>query len=217
MPLTEVGAVRATQLIEQGITCCKLDPFPIRVLWPGDFPLTEINRTAQVFRIIRDAIGDKREVGICTHGQINTGSAIRVAIAPLFLEEPVENFDEMAQVVAHTSILIPTRERLVTEYEFAELLDRHAAYIIQLDVGQCGGILDSKKILAPAEVSYPSFAPQMFCRPIATAAAVQLELCCPSFLIQEYKSTGLHSDIFLEPLRLENGHIIPPGAGRYPN
>jgi len=107
---------------------------------------------------------------------------------------------------------IATGERLLTKYEFAERLDKHASHIIQLDVGQCGGILESKRIATLAEASYASIAPHMFCGPVAAAAAVQLDVCCPNFLIQEYNATPLHSDIFLEPLRFENGHIIPPMA-----
>ena len=98
-------------------------------------------------------VGDELEVGIGTHGQFSTAVAIRVAkeleeFSPFWFEEPVppENIDEMARVAAHTSIPIASGERLVTKFEFAELLKKQAAQIIQLDVGQCGGILESKKI-----------------------------------------------------------------------
>ena len=62
----ELPATRATQLIELGISCCQLDPFPSPVPWPRDFPLTEINKAAQIFRFVRDAIDDKLEIGIGT-------------------------------------------------------------------------------------------------------------------------------------------------------
>ena len=42
---------------------------------------------------------------------------------------------------AHTSIPIASGERLSTKYEFAELIEKQAAQIIQLDLAQCGGIL----------------------------------------------------------------------------
>ncbi len=34
--------------------------------------------------------------------------------------------------------------------------------------------------------------------------------CSPNFLIQEYNVNDLHSEIFLEPIKFENGHITPP-------
>jgi 2-dehydro-3-deoxyphosphogalactonate aldolase len=207
----------AIQLVEQGNTVCKLDLFTPLFPAPRDFPLSTIKRVAKVFEHMRAAVGDKLEIAIGTHGQFTTFSAIRVAKAleeysPYWFEEPVspENVDEMARVAAHTSIPIATGERLVTKYEFAEVLQKQAAQIIQLDVGQCGGILESKKIAGMAEAHYAAIAPHMYCGPIAAAAAIQLDMCSPNFLIQEFNANALHSEILKEPIRFENGTIIPP-------
>ena len=82
---------------------------------------------------------------------------------PYFFEEPVypENTDEMARVARMTTIPIATGERLVTKFEFAEVLGKQAASIIQLDVGQCGGITESKKIATMCEAHYAMIAPHM--------------------------------------------------------
>jgi 2-dehydro-3-deoxyphosphogalactonate aldolase len=207
----------AAALLERGFTACKLDTFfPVRQM-PQDFTLKEINRSADVFRAIRDAVGDEIEVGVGTHGQFTTSAAIRVAsifeeFHPFFFEEPVppENIDELARVAAHTSIPIASGERLVTKYDFTQLLEKQAAQIIQLDVGQCGGILEAKKIAAIAEAHYATIAPHMYCGPIAGAAAVQVSTCCPNFLTQEFNTTSLHHEILVEPIQIENGHITPP-------
>lgn len=79
-----------------------------------------------------------------------------------------------------------------------------------MDVGQCGGILESKKIASMAEAHYAMIAPHMYCGPVAAAAAIQLDTCSPNFLIQEYNVNALHSELFIEPIRFENGYIIPP-------
>ena len=206
----------AAQLLEEGNTACKIDPFmplhPIR-----DIPLWEIENAAKIFESIRDTVGNKLEVGIGTHGQLTTYSAIRVAqflepYHPFWFEEPVmpENIDEMARVAAHTSIPIATGERLVTKYEFAQLLQKQAAQIIQLDVGQCGGITEAKKIATMAEAHYAVIAPHMYCGPVAAAAAIQIDTCSPNFMIQEANQGPLHKKIFTEPLAFENGYIVPP-------
>ena len=207
----------AIKLVEDGNTACKFDPFTPLFPQPRDFSLKMIRHVAKIFRAIRDAVGDELEVGIGTHGQFSTAVAIRVAkeleeFSPFWFEEPVppENIDELARVAAHTSIPIATGERLVTKFEFAELLKKQAAQIIQLDVGQCGGILESKKIAGMAEAYYAMIAPHMYCGPVAAAAAVQLDTCSPNFLIQEYNGNSLHNDIFKEPIRIENGYITPP-------
>jgi len=206
----------AVKLLEEGNSACKIDPFmptyPIR-----DIPLWEIEHAAKIFESIRKAVGNRLEVGIGTHGQLTTYSAIRVAdylepYRPFWFEEPVspENIDEMARVAAHTSIPIATGERLVTKYEFSQVLEKQAAQIIQMDVGQCGGITEAKKIAAIAEAHYAMIAPHMYCGPIAAAAAIQIDTCSPNFLIQEANQGPLHKKIFKEPLVFENGFIVPP-------
>lgn len=207
----------AAKLVAEGNSACKLDPFMPLFPIPRDIPLKTIKQAAKIFKCIRDAVGDELEIGIGTHGQLTTYSAIRVAKVleeynPFWFEEPVppENVDEMARVAAHTNIPIASGERLVSKYEFTELLEKKAAQIIQLDVGQCGGILESKKIAGMAEAHYAMIAPHMYCGPVSAAAAVQLDTCCPNFLIQEYNTNSLHSEIFKEPIRFENGFIVPP-------
>jgi len=207
----------AAKLVAEGNSACKLDPFMPLFPIPRDIPLKLINQAAKIFKCIRDAVGDELEIGIGTHGQLTTYSAIRVAKVleeynPFWFEEPVppENVDEMARVAAHTNIPIASGERLVSKYEFAELLEKKAAQIIQLDVGQCGGIMESKKIAGMAEAHYAMIAPHMYCGPVSAAAAVQLDTCSPNFLIQEYNANSLHGEIFKEPIRFENGFIVPP-------
>ena len=209
----------AQQLVDEGNTACKLDPFMPLYPLPRDFTLSTINHAAKIFQCVRDAVGDTLEIGIGTHGQFSTSGAIRVASVfeqfhPMWFEEPVppENVDEMARVAAHTSIPIASGERLVSKYEFSELVEKQAAQIIQLDVGQCGGILESKKIASIAEAHYAMIAPHMYVGPVAAAAAVQVDTCSPNFMIQEYNGGGLHEEIFVEPIKFENGFIEPPTA-----
>ena len=213
---SKAGAI-AAQLMEEGNTACKFDPFHPLFPIPRDIPLWEIEHAAKIFESIRDAVGNNFEVGIGTHGQLTTYSAIRVAdflepYHPFWFEEPVppENVEEMARVAAHTSIPIATGERLVTKYEFSNVLEKRAAQIIQLDVGQCGGIMEAKKIASIAEAHYAMIAPHMACGPIAAAAAIQVDTCSPNLLIQEANQGPLHHVIFKEPLVFENGFIIPP-------
>ena len=206
----------ALQLLEEGNTACKLDPFmpvhPIR-----DIPLWQIEHAAKIFQSIREAVGNQLEVAIGTHGQMPTYSAIRVAhylepYHPFWFEEPVmpENIDEMARIAAHTRIPIATGERLVTKYEFAQVLEKQAAQILQLDVGQCGGITEAKKIASMAEAHYAMIAPHIYCGPVSFAAAIQIDTCSPNFLIQEANLGPLHKKIFKKPLVFENGYILPP-------
>jgi galactonate dehydratase len=206
----------AMKLLEEGNSACKIDPFmPVQPL--RDIPIWEIENAAKIFESVRKAVGNKLEVAIGTHGQLTTYSAIRVAdflepYHPFWFEEPVmpENIEEMARVAAHTSIPIATGERLVSKYEFSNVLEKQAAQIIQVDVGQCGGITEAKKIAGMAEAHYAVIAPHMYCGPVAAAAAIQIDTCSPNFMIQEANQGPIHKMIFKEPLVFENGFIIPP-------
>tara|TARA_B100001123_G_C15336206_1_gene1032907 strand:+ start:3400 stop:4581 length:1182 start_codon:yes stop_codon:yes gene_type:complete len=211
----------AEQLLKEGNSACKFDPFHPIVGPARDIGLPEITYCENIFKSIRSAVGNDLEVGLGTHGQLTTYSAIRVANAiesyqPFWFEEPVapENMDEMARVAAHTSIPIATGERLATIFQFSELIRKQAAQILQIDVGQCGGIMVAKKVAGIAEASYATIAPHMYCGPVAAAAALQVATCSPNFLITEANQGPLHKKIFKEPIIVENGYIqIPKGPG----
>jgi galactonate dehydratase len=61
-------------------------------------------------------------------------------------------------------------------------------------------------------------APHIWGGPIITAAAVQIDVNIPNFLIQEsiYKSRGFFDEIVVEPFEWDKGDLIPserPGIG----
>lgn len=218
----EKAAERASYYMKQGFTAIKFDPILDLMSneQPREISLEELDRTEAVVKAVREAVGSKCELLIGTHGQINTHSAIRFAkriekYEPLWFEEPVppENIGEMARVARATSIPIATGERLATFYEFALLIENQAASIIQMSLGRSGGILMAKKIAAMAEVHYGQIAPHLYCGPIEEAANIQLDVSTPNFLIQETIETcgGFHAEILKEPLKWEDGYLIPSG------
>lgn len=211
-------AERAMEYVEQGFTALKFDPIPM-VLSPKQLSLETLQRAEAVVRSMREAVGEKCDILIGTHGQMTTSSAIRLAkrlekYDPLWFEEPVppENISEMARVARSTSIPIATGERLTTKYEFSELLEKQAASILQMALGRVGGILEAKKIAGMAEAHYAQIAPHLYCGPIEGAANIQIDTCSPNFLIQEGIEMwgGFHAEILKEPIRWEKGYIIPP-------
>jgi len=222
-PPEEAGPA-AVKLVEQGFTLFKLDPLPPISPQPREISLRELRYADDVLKSLRDGVGDDCDIGMGTHGQFTTHSAIRLAeilekYDVLWFEEPVppENVDEMARVAQHTSVPIATGERLSTKWDYRLLLEKQAAQIIQVNVG-LSGILESKKIAGMAEAYYAQIAPWMHCGPVACAANIQLDVTSPNFLAQEVIETmgGVEADIVEEPIRIERGYIIPstePGLG----
>ena len=208
----------AQQLLDEGNTACKLDPFQPLFPLPRDIPLWEIEHAAKIFESIRDAVGNRLEVGIghsrsAYYLQRDQSRGLPGAVPSVLVRgacSPLRTSRRWRASPAHTSIPIATGERLVTKYEFSNLLEKQAAQIIQLDVGQCGGIMEAKKIASIAEAHYAMIAPHMACGPIVAAAAIQVDTCSPNFLIQEANLGPLHHVIFKEPLVFENGFITPP-------
>ena len=216
----DLAPKRALQYVEQGFTAVKFDPvMPMSAFDPRQLSLEALDNAELVVRNMREAVGNRCDLLIGTHGQMTTSSAIRLArrlepFDPLWFEEPVppENREEMARVARSTSIPVASGERLTTKYEFVELLQKQAAAILQPALGRVGGILEAKKIAGMAETHYAQIAPHLYCGPIEAAANIQLATCSPNFLIQESIETfgGFHADIVKEPIQWEGGYIIPP-------
>lgn len=216
----DLAAARAVEYVIQGFTAVKFDPVgPYSAFDPRQLSLEALDRAERFVMNIREAVGNKCDLLFGTHGQMTTSSAIRLAkrlerFDPLWLEEPVppENVEEMARVAHSTSIPIATGERLATKYEFARVLEKQAASILQMALGRVGGILEAKKIAGMAEAHYAQIAPHLYCGPIEGAANIQIGACSPNFLIQESIEAwgGFHAEILKGPIKWEGGYIIPP-------
>jgi 2-dehydro-3-deoxyphosphogalactonate aldolase len=211
---------RAAQYVEMGFTGVKYDPvMPMSAFDPRQLSLEALSNAELVTKNMREAVGDKCDLLVGTHGQMTTSSAIRLArrleqYDPLWFEEPVppENTKEMARVAHSTTIPVATGERLATKYEFAELLENQGADILQPALARVGGILEAKKIAGMAEAHYAQMAPHLYCGPLEAAANIQIATCSPNFLIQESieRFDGFYSEILKEGIQWEDGYIIPP-------
>jgi len=216
----DLAAERAAEYVRLGFTAVKFDPAgPYTAFDPRQLSLEALDRSEQFVKRIREAVGNSADLLFGTHGQTSASSAIRLArrlepYDPLWFEEPVppENVDEMARVAKSTTIPIATGERLASKYEFAQVLNKQAASILQPALGRSGGILEGKKIAALAEAHYAQIAPHLYCGPIEGAANIQLDTCSPNFLIQESIQTwgGFHAEILKKPIQWQDGYIIPP-------
>jgi len=216
----ERSAAAAAVAVDQGFTAVKFDPAGVYSAFDPRQPAQlSLERAERFCRSIRDAVGNRADLLLGTHGQFTASGAIRLArrLEPfdlLWLEEPTppELPEAMAEVARATSIPIATGERLSTKYEIGRVLAQHAASIIQINLGRCGGILEGKKIAALAETHYAQIAPHLYCGPIAGAANIQLATCSPNFLILESIQDwgGFHATVLKRPIAFDAGWVIPP-------
>jgi 2-dehydro-3-deoxyphosphogalactonate aldolase len=216
------SAARAAEYVAQGFTGLKFDPTGGFSAYDPRQPTQEqLERTVRLVRLVREAVGRRADLLLGTHGQFTTSGALRLArqlepYDPLWFEEPVppEMPEQMALVARGTRIPIATGERLTTKYEFARVLATGAANILQMNLGRVGGLLEAKKVAALAEVHYAQIAPHLYCGPIVGAANIQIAACSPNFLILEsiQQWGGIHAELLHEPIRWEQGYVIPPTA-----
>ncbi len=225
IPRTAAAYKKRTQeLVEQGATAGKYDPF-------GEYPGPDRQLSTAVLNEVREMIRGIREGGpsfdICVeaHGKFNIATAGRIIkmlepFDPFFLEEPVppEDVDAMAALQRSTNIPIATGEGLQTHWNFRDLLAKQAARIIQPDVARTGGITSLKKIAAMADANYVTVAPHNPNGPVCTAASMHVAASIPNFVIIEEgaRETTIYKDIFVDGWKatLSNWEIPEsPGLG----
>ncbi|MBT4500049.1 MAG: mandelate racemase/muconate lactonizing enzyme family protein, partial [Gemmatimonadetes bacterium] len=107
---------------------------------------------------------------------------------PLWYEEPVseENISELLEVRRKVDIPIATGERLYSKFPFAQIVEAHAADVLQPDVANAGGITELKKIAAIAEAKHITIAPHNVCAPVGAQAEIHLCASIINYEIQEY-------------------------------
>jgi galactonate dehydratase len=178
-------------------------------------------------KAIRQAVGSNVDIMVDLSGGLTTDESIRFCrrletLDLLFVEEPVDPFDigALKKVSEHIDIPIALGERIYTRYGFRPILESRAADILQPDIGNTGGIMETKKIAAMAEIYNMRIQPHICASPVSTAAALQLDACVSNIIIQElypYRSVEHFQIVDHAPeLDLVEGELpIPsrPGLG----
>ncbi|TDD22454.1 galactonate dehydratase [Nonomuraea diastatica] len=203
----------AVGLVEAGFTALKMNAAGIlRAIDTAASVKAIVDRLASV----RAAVGDEVDIALDFHGRLSLPMARRVLpllepYLPFFVEEPVvpELTGELAAVTSATAIPIAAGERLYSRWDFRPALEAGIA-VAQPDISHAGGISETRRIAALAEVYGATLAPHCPLGPIALAASLQTGFATPNLLIQE-QSLGLH---YNEPADLLD-YLVDPSVFRY--
>lgn len=178
---------------------------------------------------VREVIGDKVDLGIEMHGDHQPQTAMVIIKAlekfqPWFLEEPIQfqNLPLMADMAKKTHIPFATGERMVTKWQFRELLTLGAASILQPDATHCGGITELKAISTLAESFYAAMLPHAKEGIVGAVASMHVAAAIPNLLAHELPSlqaaandgverSYLGKSYITKPLTMDDGHIIIKG------
>jgi galactonate dehydratase len=185
------------------------------------------NLAVERVRAVRSAVGPDVELMLDMSGELTADAIIRLArrfeeFDIFFLEEPVDPFDLEGMLRVRDAVRMPVAagERLYTRYGFRRLFELRAADIVQPDIGNSGGIMETKKIAAIAEAFDMRIQPHLCAGPVLTASTLQLDACLTNLLIQEvypYRIAEHFSIVDLAPeLEIRGGHAPisdRPGLG----
>lgn len=213
-------AAAAKQMVGRGFGAIKFDPFP----GPWRLYITREEEASAIETVyaVRDAVGPDVELLIEVHRRLAPMHAVRVAHAirdadPYWFEEPcpAENVDALAEVRRRIDIPVVAGETLYTKSAFRELFDKRAVDIINPDVCNTGGILETKEIAAMAEPHYVGVSPHNYNSVgVALASTVHVSACIPNFLITEYwvNFEPVVESIAIRRPEVEEGYIRLPRA-----
>lgn len=174
----EAFAAAAEKVVAKGYKGLKFDPFG-----NGDLELTrkEYYKSIAIIEAVYGVVGDEVQMFIEMHGRFAPHQAVEIAKAiekfhPGWIEEPCrpEDVPALRYVMDHTDIPIATGERLYHAQQYRELLSHRLTHIIQPDLNQCGGLLETKKICSTAETYSIMAAPHNVGGVVTTVATLHM-------------------------------------------
>lgn len=171
-------AEAARKVLERGYRALKLDPFGNGNL---ELSKSELALSLEILDAVFSVAGAAAQVMVEMHGRFAPHQAIQIARAiekyePAWIEEPCrpDDMGALEMVARHTTIPIATGERYYTASTFRDLFSRRCVNILQPDMTQCGGFLETKKICSTAETYSVLIAPHNVGGVISTTAALHL-------------------------------------------
>ena len=166
---------------------------------------------------IREVIGPKVDMGIELHGDHSPQTSLLIIKAlepyqPWFYEEPIQfqNLPLMADMAKKTHIPFATGERMVTKWQFRDLLSLGAASILQPDVTHCGGITELKAISTLAEAFYAAMLPHAKEGIVGAVASMHVASSIPNLLAHELPNLQAAPDDGVERSPLGKSYIKKP-------
>ncbi len=208
-------------LKEKGFTAAKFSPQPEG--WERMSTSEVVAQSALRIKRIREAVGDEIDLCLDYHGRdLNPATAIRLArelepFHPLYYEEPVmsQSSEMMVEARAKINIPIAAGERAVTRTLMNDLIVKKAVHIIEPEPTANGGIWETLKLAAMAEMFDLLVAPHQAQGPVSLMVCAHIDASINNFLIQEFNDTikmegSCYRDVFIGGPVIRDGHLVLP-------
>lgn len=175
----------------------------------------EIRDIAVAFENCRNAIGDDYDIICHCHWEYDLRAAIELSeaiapIKPLWLEDPMPpDFSESWVKLRNVSKTpIGMGENLSRRHGFKDFILRQGCDIVQLDVRNTGGLLESRKIADLADLFYLPLAAHNTGSVVANMATVHWAASVRDFLAAE---TLIGLGNWMDDVILHDGPIVKDG------
>jgi galactonate dehydratase len=182
-----------------------------------------IARAAELMAAAREAVGPDVEIFVECGEKLSPRTAVAAARAfapyrPGWFEEPIpfENAKAMVRLQQEMPVPIATGERLLSRWEYRELLEGGGCKIVQPDVMHAAGITEVRKICSLADTFYIPVAPHNPGGPICMLAAMHLAAAIPNFYILEQMEDErpIRDALCTTPVQCRDGFFeLPTGPG----
>jgi galactonate dehydratase len=166
-------------------------------IWNWTLTNRQIDDIVNHVAAMREALGADFGLMLECHTRYDTESALQICRAvepyrPMWIEEPVppDNVDAMAFVRSHTRVPIACGENVYSRFGFRQYLEKQATSLIQPDMAKCGGLWESRKIAALAEVYHIPIAPHGVATTLGKVAYSHVCSTVPNFMILEWAHYG---------------------------
>ncbi|MBA3375402.1 MAG: mandelate racemase/muconate lactonizing enzyme family protein [Actinobacteria bacterium] len=224
----EAYVARALEMADRGFTALKFDlDLPLlehEDLYARTISATQLERQVALAEATVAAVAGRAEVAFDLHWRYAPADALRLAralehVPVLWLEDPTppQDLESIARISGRTTTPICTGENLYRLEGFAALIDRGGVDILAPDVQKVGGLSDTRRIAAYADVHSRPLAPHNIAGPIGTLASAHLCASIPNFLALEWHAASV--PFFDELVTLDlpviaDGYIVlPDGPG----
>lgn len=233
----EAWARAAEKPLKDGYKALKCYPFAYQT--PVARTLRHVTRRAldadflelayQRVKLLRDVVGPDIEIYLDLSGGLTPDQTIRYCERVRefdigWIEEPADPFDigALTKVAGSIGMPVAVGERLYTRYGFRNTIETQAIDIVQPDVGNTGGLAETKRIAAMAEAYGMRFAPHNCASGISTAASAHLAACTSNFMTLEVYPYFANDPDYVEILasnperRIKDGKLevdFGPGLG----
>lgn len=213
----EAAHAGAKEAVRRGFTAFKFSPLTREALRADE--AGAIARAAEKMAAAREGAGPNVDVFIECSELLSPRTAVTLDRAfqpyrPGWFEEPIpfENAAVMVRLQREIATPIATGERLLSRYEFRELLEGGGCKIVQPDLMHAGGITEVRRIASFADTYYVPVAPHNPGGPICTMASMHLAAAIPNFyVLEQMEPQREFRDRASKPaIRFEDGHFVLP-------